>query len=202
MHVRSILLALSIIPLSGIAQDPVGYLALFEGDTIRMYPSHDPKFPAFSMGNGYAYYYEQGKKRESSVSTKRVKEARLEKQRWVQMPEGSSNGMVRLQEVMLEDDKYLLTSFASPLHNYLALCVLDKATQKYEVKRQRHSFSEREDRELFNTVVKKYFGDCPDGVAAVQHSLDFSYRKDVFEVERSNTQFQRMFRDVADHQCK
>ncbi len=179
------------------AQDPVGYFIQQEGDTVWMYPSHSPLWIAVGVGTETASYYKQGKKNATQIHHRKIKEMHFDGRKWTNMPIASL-GMDRLHEVHLESGRYLLTSYED---TFLYLYVLDKTTNEFAVRKEKHSIWEKDDRELLNTVVKKYFPDCAEGIAAVEKGIDYSYRKDVYETERRNQGWQRLFREAKNIQC-
>ncbi|MCC6399268.1 MAG: hypothetical protein IT227_00760 [Flavobacteriales bacterium] len=184
-------------PFVSAAQDPVGFFVTQDADTVWMYPSPKPIYQAVSISTDIVLYYQKGKKSETQIAQRKIKELHFDGHKWVNMPIASL-GMDRLHEVHLENERYVLTDY---LDGFLYLFVLDKTTNEFVVKKEKHSTTEKEDRALLERVVRTYFADCPEGIAAVEKGIEYSYKKDVYEVERSNRGWQRLFREANAIHC-
>jgi len=196
MHFKTFILVFLTAPIASLAQDPVGYFIHQEGDSVLIYPSPDGG-GAVTLGSQTISYYQRGAKNPKYENQKNIAEFHYGGRKLVNLPI-SSLGMDRLQEVIIQNDRYLMTSYFST-NQYLY--VYDLTTMEVLVKKEKHSYGEKRDRELMTNVVTKYFKDCPEAIAAMEKGLEEAYEKTYWKSSRHLRGNPRLFAFVSNHTC-
>ncbi|MBK6753124.1 MAG: hypothetical protein IPH53_10905 [Flavobacteriales bacterium] len=175
------------------AQDPVGFF-IEKSDTVWMYESRSSQSGTCSMTAQLLRYHVKEDKRERQVSQSKVSELNFGGRKWINMSIASL-GMDRLHELIMESDKYILTSYWD---GFSFMYIIDKDAGKYVVKKEMHSWREAKDREMFK-AIKKYFPECTEALAAMEKGLEEGYATENYS--SMDHEADRMFKYVKNYRC-
>lgn len=188
---------------SSYAQEAVGKVILKGGETILMYPkgSDNPvrEGPYIIEGNmaltpaSLIYFSKKGELKK--IKQKKVDEVTYGNQLYKSFPIFGSRGH-RLQEVIMQNDKYLLTSYFS-LANYFY--IYRKEDNKGLENAVKHSKKRKNDYKTLEKMLPKYFPNCPDLMEQIRSNIRNSdYRVLYGNVRIANN---KMFKGIQNYIC-
>jgi len=167
------------------APNPDGYGVTFKGDTVWIYGP-------VSMGAQFLTFYDINNK-EVTESQSKLKDMYLGDSHFINNSIGSM-GMKRLQRVVLQNDKYILTTyFGGPKWMYY---IYNRNTMETEVNKKEHSKSQKHDLKSLDEVLSQYFGDCTEALAVIRNSIQTSdYRAGYRGIDEI------MFKNITNYDC-
>lgn len=154
-----------------LGQDKVGFLVAQSGERIDFFPGD------VTLSGEFVQYYDvDGRPRKFKQVD--VKEIEFGKRRYINLPASSKIGTV-LQEIIAENNQYLLSQFYHDGFNYF--CVFSRDNMRRKGKEQWHSQSMMKDRKLFDKKIRPYFGDCPELLERIRYGIENSSYRPVME---------------------
>lgn len=187
--------------LLGQTQDSLGYFVRQEGDTVIMYS--DPrkhsnpvaKPSGLEMSAQFINYFDKVKKQQPrQESQKQIKELHFGNRVFINLPIASL-GMDRLQEVIMANDRYVLTSYYGGTK--FVLYIYDITSMEVVVKKLEHSDKEKKDLSTLNNVIKKYFTECPKAMELIEKGI-----KDWHNKETRSSGGTTIFQYISNYDCK
>lgn len=104
---------------------------------------------------------------------------------------GSMFGFKRLHEIVIQNEKYLLTQYFEAGFHYVY--ITDKTTVKFVQKKLKTSWRHKKDRKTFNKKILSYFKDCKKNVDFVLRNAEYPYT--------GNNYYNEMFQDISNMNC-
>lgn len=185
------------------SQDAIGKITLKEGETIFMYPkgSDAPVYDGNYIIEGnmaltpasLIYFSKDGKLKK--IKQKKLDEVTYGNQLYKSFPIFGSRGF-RLQEVIMQNDKYLLTSYFS-LANYFY--IYRKEDNKGLENGVKHSKKRKSDYKTLDKVLPKYFPNCPELMQQIRSNI----RNSDYRVLYGNVHVasNNMFKGIQNYIC-
>ncbi len=200
MRLLFVLVLLTPFHLVGQTQDSLGYFVRQEGDTVIMYS--DPRehrnpvarSSGLEMSAEFINYFDKVKKQPREEKQKRIKELHFGNRAFINLPIASL-GMDRLQEVVMANDRYVLTSYYGGTK--FVLYIYDITSMEVVVKKLEHSDKEKDDRSTLNNVIKKYFPECPKAIELIEKGI-----KDWHNKETRRTGGTTIFQYISNYDCR
>jgi hypothetical protein len=172
----------------------VGYAITLEGDTILFHhkPSEKEEAAKLTMTAASVDYVDaEGKTR--SLKQADLREMRFGGHRFMNLPIYSM-GMDRMQRVVMENDRYILTSYFGNLWTFY---IFNKRSMEAEEKKMNHSFKPKSDLKSLDKVISRYFGDCNEAMTAIRDQISTTdYRKN------AQNGWDSMFGSVSNYICQ
>lgn len=185
------------------AQDAIGKMTLKDGETILLYPkaSDDPVYGVNYIIEGnmaltpasLIYFSKEGELK--TIKQKRVDELTYGNQLYKIFPIFGSKGF-RLQEVIMQNDDYLLTSYFS-LANYFY--IYRKEDNKGVENAVKHSKKRKNDYKTLEKILPKYFPNCPELMEHIRTNIrNTDYRVLYGNLSKANN---KMFKGIQNYIC-
>ncbi|MCB0425070.1 MAG: hypothetical protein KDD13_10585 [Mangrovimonas sp.] len=129
------------------------------------------------------------------ISQSQVKELHFEERLFIN--NSISLLLDRLHEVIMENDKYILTNYYSRNHHFY---IFDKESGKAVKAKVKHSVKRKDDYESLDRIVSKYFKDCEDILKTIKNNIYNSDYRIVYggSVKADNN----MFKNINNYKCK
>ena len=170
------------------AQTPnlLGYGVTVDGDTVWMYGS------CISMGCQFVNFNDVNYK-EVSMKQSKLREMYTGDSHFINHQLGNI-GMKRLQRIVMQNDKYLLTTyFGGPKWLFY---IYNRNTMEPVVNKVEHSKSQKQDQKSLDEILSQYFGDCIEALAAIRNSIQTTdYRSGHRGIDEI------MFKSITNYDC-
>lgn len=204
MMKKGLSIFLIVIPFVMFAQKEVGYLVSDNDEKIIFYknPTGEEVRSNNNVLKGdvnltaqYVHYFNAEGKHKKFAQSK-VAEIKFDNREYLKLPIGSL-GAERLQEVIAQNDEYLLTNY---YHKAYYFFVFRKDEMKMEEKLQNHSNRMNKDLKLLEKKIEPYFKTCPELIKRIEKGIeDSNYKHEVIDdviIVKNN-----LFRYVSNFQC-
>ena len=185
---RTLLLVpfLALIGVSNSQSQIAGFAVTLKHDTILLYGT------SVSMSAAdVTYDDENGKAR--SIKQSKLSDLYLGVHHFINSPI-SSLGMDRLQRIVMENERYMLTSYFGG--SKWVYYVYDKRTKEALVKKVTHSVKAKNDLKSMDEYILPYFKDCPDALQAIRAGIS----KEAYKETRYDV-VDRMLGSVSNYDC-
>ncbi|WP_208638721.1 hypothetical protein [Tenacibaculum singaporense] len=143
---------------------------------------------------GYYLHYHNKEGKLKKIAQSKLKELVDGEKRYINMKIGSMFGFRRLHEVIIQNDKYLLTQYFEAGFHYAY--VKDKTTGKFVEKKIKISWNHKRDQKKFKKFILPYFKECFVFVKLVKENTKKHYR-----YTTDYTNYNRMFRGISNISC-
>jgi hypothetical protein len=106
----------------------------------------------------------------------------------------ASMGMNRLQRIVMQNDRYLLTTYFGG--SKWVFYIYNRNTMEAVVKKAEHSKSQKRDLKSLDEVLSQYFGDCTEALAVIRKTIQSTdYRPGQRGIDEV------MFKDITNYDC-
>lgn len=138
-----------------------GFAITLEHDTIHLYGTK------VSMSAAHVTYDDADGKLQS-IRQRKLSDLYLGVHHFINSPI-SSMGMDRLHRIVMENERYMLTSYFGG--SKWVYYVFDKRTKEALVKKVTHSVKPKPDLKSLDKNILPYFKDCPDALQAIRNGI-------------------------------
>lgn len=183
----------------------VGEIELKKGDILKMYAQRfkdgTVNHNIFSM-HGQTIYYFNKKGKKKNLNHSKIKKLTTSSETYLSLPI-SSLGAKRLQKVVAENDKYLLTDYYSI--NRFQFYIFEKSKMKAVEKHKIQTYRAKKEKKRIK-IIKKYFGNCTELMRKIQSNYDSYYiHKNYYEInniENTNQYISILFGNISNYKCQ
>jgi hypothetical protein len=183
------------------SQNVKNFFITKEGEKITVYKNihkktyekrkHEFKSDYALTGMSFFYHDKNGDLQRTLQS--KIKEAFLFGRHYINKKIGSILGFNRLHEVIIENERYILTQYyEAGFYCYLT----DKTKDKFVFKKIKVSKNYKKDRRFIEKKIKPYFKNCKDFMHMIYLNTKFKYRYKNLIIMNDN-----LFEDVPSSKC-
>lgn len=186
------------------AQDAIGFLIDENGKEINLFKKQSDKIDIkynhilnddVNLTGQFIYYFNNSGDLKK-ISQSEVKEMSYNGHVFKNLPI-TKLGTKRLHEIILENDKYVLTSYFF-LVNYFY--VFEKETYKMVETKTKHSKKRKQDYKSLDKTIKKYFSEC----SGLMEKVSANIKNGDYKILYGNTAIVKniMFNGFANYKCE
>ncbi len=162
--------------------NPIGYFINNKGEKVEIYKSINEKETFGELGfiADYALtaerlFYHNKEGDIKKVMQKKISELFVGNNYYTRLKIGSTFGFKRLHQVIIQNDRYILTEYFS--HGSFYYYLFNKKNEKFVYKRKRSDNNSKDDKKFFQKYFRPYFKNCPNFISKVKENLTVVYNK-------------------------
>ncbi len=168
--------------LKGNTDKPIGYFITLSGEKVKIYRLPNTLEAVFEMGANSDYaltaerlFYTNEKREVKKIKQKKISELFVGNNYFTRLKIGNVFGFNRLHQVLVQNDKYILTEYFSNGSFYYYL--FDKQNEEFIYKKKKSSNKTKNDNKFAEKYLKPYFKNCPDFISQLNENLSTQYKK-------------------------
>lgn len=171
-----VLLIILLIYFSGNSQEIIGYAINEDDEKIEFYQNIEQKTDLaydhwiegdLSILGQFVYYLDKNNDFQK-LNQKKIKELHYASKKYISLPiKGKTK---RIQEVIADNNKYLLTQYYFHGVNYFY--VFQKDNMEAVERKIKHSKKKKEDLKNYENYIVPYFSDCPKLLKRIKYNIE------------------------------
>ncbi|WP_026451109.1 hypothetical protein [Aequorivita capsosiphonis] len=160
----------------------IGYYLTTKDERIDMYSMQDTEETILNMYSYSDYaltaerlFYHNEKGKVIKVKQRKVSELFVGNNYYTRLKIGSKFGLNRLHQVIVQNDKYVLTEYFS--HSSFYYYLYDKKNDNFIYKKKRAKNNTKDDVKFAKKYLKPYFKNCSEFIIRLDENLSKEYKK-------------------------
>lgn len=160
----------------------IGYFLTTKNERIDMYGMQDTEETLLNMYSYSEYaltaerlFYHNKKGKVIKVKQNKISELFVGNNYYTRLKTGSKFGLERLHQVIVQNDKYILTEYFS--HSSFYYYLYDKKIDKFIYKKNRAKNNTDDDIIFAKESLRPYFNNCPEFISKLDKNLSKKYNK-------------------------
>ncbi len=180
----------------------IGYFVTTKGEKIDMYRMQDTEETILNMYSYSDYaltaerlFYHNKKGKVIKVKQTKVSELFVNNSHYTRLKIGSTFGLNRLHEIIVQNDKYILTEYFS--HSSFYYYLFDKKNDTFIYQKERSKNNTKDDIKFAEKLLRPYFKNCQEFITQLDENLSKDYNKVIGQGGYSSN----MMEGISNIQC-